>query len=173
MFKETKVEEGSEQQLSWWAQFLNQQQSPKNLLERVIFGLGPLYLDQTLWSPSGHCDGVKVWKTLGKDLRESPGVCSIWGLYSAWIMNITTGRRLCILTARLLPDCFGVTVQKGEIALGSLGVSRVISSPCFWKYQYPRSESRAFQPRGSASLENCFVQCVQLDLGQMTRSWYF
>ena len=60
MFKETKVEEGSEQQLSWWAQFLNQQQSPKNLLERVIFGLGPLYLDRTLWSPSGHCDGVKV-----------------------------------------------------------------------------------------------------------------
>lgn len=73
-------------------------------------------------------------------LKECPAVSSIWGLYNAWILNITTGRRLGILTVRLVSGPVGFTVQKeGEMDLSSLGDARVISFPCLRKQWYPRT----------------------------------
>lgn len=134
-------ETGSKQQLLQWAQLLNQQQSPKNLLELVILRPGPPYLGQTLWSTALlplHRNGAFVMEPKSEEL--CPEVGSFWGLYNAWILNITTGRRLWILTVRLLPGPLGSIVQKeGELELSSLGDTRVISTPCLRKQWYPRT----------------------------------
>ena len=65
-------ETGSKQQLLQWAQLLNQQQSPKNLLELVILRPGPPYVDQTLWSTALlplHRNGAFVMEPKSEELH--------------------------------------------------------------------------------------------------------
>lgn len=63
---------GSKQRLVQWAQLLNQQQSPKNLLKLVILRPGPPYLDQTLWNTAQlplHGNGAFVMEPKSEELH--------------------------------------------------------------------------------------------------------
>lgn len=145
ILKLSDVWTGSKQWLLQWAQLLNQQPSSKNLLDLVISCQDHLtWIRHSGVLPGFPSTGMWLlwWSQSLRSyiLKECPEMGSIWGLFNVWIWNITTGRRLWILTVRLLPGPFGFTVQKeGELELSSLGDSRLISFPCLRKQWYPRT----------------------------------